>query len=101
MVNIWEFEMFRKKGKELDEKRGVSYHVAVFRNIFGGKDADYLTVLIDKTRMDYMNNFINRMDKRRKAKDWKTNRNRWDLTKYNTVKTEEVYKNLDFKISSN
>ena len=96
-----EFEMFRKKGKELDEKRGVSYHVAVFRNIFGGKDADYLTVLIDKTRMDYMNNFINRMDKRRKAKDWKTNRNRWDLTKYNTVKTEEVYKNLDFKISSN
>ena len=51
--------------------------------------------------MDYMNNFINRMDKRRKAKDWETNRNRWDLTKYNTVKTEEVYKNLDFKISSN
>ena len=39
-----EFEMFRKKGKELDEKRGVSYHVAVFRNIFGGKDANYLTI---------------------------------------------------------
>lgn len=47
-----------------------------------------------------MNNFINRMDKRRKSKDWETNRNRWDLTKYNTVKTEEVYKNLNFKISS-
>ena len=96
-----DFEMFRKKGNELDKKRGVNYHVAVFRNVFGGKDADYLTILIDKTRLDYMNNFMDRMEKRRKAKDWETNRNQWDLSKYNTVKTEEVFKNTDFKISSN
>lgn len=96
-----EFETFRKKANELDKKRGVNYHVAVFRNIFGGKDADYLTILIDKTRLDYMNNFINRMEKRRNSTDWETNRNRWDLSKFNTVKTEEVFKNMDFKISSN
>ena len=65
-----EFEIFRKKSNELDKKRGVSYHVAVFRNIFGGKDSDYLTILIDKTRMDYMNNFISRMEKRRNSSDW-------------------------------
>tara|TARA_B100001093_G_C26620846_1_gene924545 strand:+ start:38 stop:811 length:774 start_codon:yes stop_codon:yes gene_type:complete len=96
-----EFEMFRKKSNELDKKRGVSYHVAVFRNIFGGKDSDYLTILIDKTRMDYMNNFISRMEKRRNSSDWETNRNRWNLSKFNTVKTEEVFKNKKFKISSN
>tara|TARA_B110000977_G_C11038813_1_gene478108 strand:- start:952 stop:1725 length:774 start_codon:yes stop_codon:yes gene_type:complete len=96
-----EFEMFRKKNIKLDKQRGVSFHVAVFKNIFGGKDVDYLTILIDKSRLDYMNNFIDRMEKRRNASDWETNRNRWDLSKFNTVKTEEVLKYMDFKISSN
>jgi hypothetical protein len=41
------------------------------------------------------------MEKRRNSTDWETNRNRWDLSKFNTVKTEEVFKNMDFKISSN
>ncbi|MGB3992706.1 MAG: hypothetical protein WBK89_08335, partial [Flavobacteriaceae bacterium] len=75
--------------------------VAVFKNVFGGKDLDYLTILIDKSRIDYMNNFIDRMEKRRNASDWKTNRNRRDLSKFNIVKTEEVIKWTDFKISSN
>ncbi len=48
-----------------------------------------------------MNNFIDRMEKRRNASDWKTNRNRRDLSKFNIVKTEEVIKWTDFKISSN
>ena len=96
-----EFVMHTKKGIELDKQRGVSYHVAVFKNVFGGKDLDYLTILIDKSRIDYMNNFIDRMEKRRNASDWKTNRNRRDLSKFNIVKTEEVIKWTDFKISSN
>ena len=46
-----EFETFRKAANDLDKKIGLTYHVAVFRNIFGGKDSDYLTILIDKNRI--------------------------------------------------
>ena len=94
-----EFEAFRKKGNELDKKRGVNYHMAVFRNIFGGKDSDYLTIIIDKSRIDYMKNFIGRMEKRRNSPGWENNQNPWDLNKYNTIKSEEIYKNVDFKLS--
>lgn len=95
------YEARTKKAYALDQERGVNYHVAVFRNVFGGKDANYLTILIDKSREDYMNNFSNRMAKRRASKEWGTNSNPWDLSLYNVTQTEEVYKNLDFKIESN
>ena len=89
----------QKKAYELDQKRGVKYHVAVFRNVFGGKDADYLSIIIDKNRLEYMENFKERMKLRRASPDWGTRSNPWDLSKYNITRTDEVYKNLDFSTS--
>ncbi len=94
------YEARTKKAYETDKARGVKYHVAVFRNVFGGRDANYLSILIDKNRQAYMNNFSDRMDKRRASADWGSNSNPWDLKLYNVTKTEEVYKNVDFKVSS-
>jgi hypothetical protein len=95
-----EFETFRKAANDLDKKIGLTYHVAVFRNIFGGKDSDYLTILIDKNRIEYMNNFEERMKKRRAYKGWQDERKPWNLEKFNVIKTEEVYKNMNFKLTS-
>lgn len=88
----------QKKQYELDEKRGFNYHIAVFKNIFEGKDSDYLTVIVNKTRMEYMRNFMERMKIRRASPDWDKQLNSWDLTQYHVIKTEEVYKNLDFSL---
>ncbi|MGB0255860.1 MAG: hypothetical protein ACPHL7_00130 [Flavobacteriaceae bacterium] len=95
-----DFEAFRKAANDLDKKIGLKYHIAVFRNIFGGKDADYLTILIDKNRIEYMNNFEERMKKRRAYKGWQDERKPWNLEKFNIIKTEEVYKNMNFKLTS-
>lgn len=94
------YEDRTKKAYETDKARGVKYHVAVFRNLFGGKDANYLSVIIDENRQEYMKNFLNRMEKRRASEEWGSNNNPWDLKLYNVTKTEEVYKNLNFKVSS-
>lgn len=89
----------QKKAYEFDQKLGVKYHVAVFKNVFGGKDADYLSIIIDKNRLEYMENFKERMRLRRASPNWGKGLNPWDLSKYNTIRTDEVYKNLDFNTS--
>ena len=89
------------KAKTMDKERGIKFHLAVFRNIFGTTDANYLNILIDKNRLDYMKNFSDRMTKRRASEDWGKNPNPWDLSLYNVTKMEEVVKNLDFKIQTN
>jgi|TARA_B110000977_G_C10873455_1_gene414577 hypothetical protein len=96
-----DFEMHRKKANSLSKKIGVKYHIAVFRNVFGGKDSDYLTILIDSNRLDYMKNFTDRMSIRRNSPDWGNNNNPWDLSKFSVIKTEEISKNLAFKILDN
>ena len=95
-----EFVMHTKKGIELDKQREVSYHVAVFKNVFGGKDSNYLSIIIDKNRLEYMSNFTERMRVRRESPDWGKNANPWDLTKYNVIKTDEIFKILKFSTSS-
>lgn len=95
------FEERTKKAQAEDNAIGVKYNIAVFRNVFGARDADYLTILLDRNRQDYMKNFTDRMTKRRASEQWGTNSNPWDLSLYNVVQMEEVYKNLDFKIQGN
>lgn len=88
----------QKKAYALDKKRGIKYHIAVFKNVFGGKDSDYLSIIIDENRLEYMKNFTERMKLRRESPDWGKNQNPWDLTKYNVIKTDEIFKNLNFKL---
>ena len=90
----------QKKAYAIDEKRGVKYHVAVFKNVFGGKDSNYLSIIIDKNRLEYMSNFTERMRVRRESPDWGKNANPWDLTTYNVLKTDEIIKILKFSTSS-
>lgn len=90
----------QKKAYAIDEKRRVKYHVAVFKNVFGGKDSNYLSIIIDKNRLEYMSNFTERMRVRRESPDCGNNDNPWDLTKYNVIKTDEIFKILNFNTSS-
>lgn len=41
---------------------------------------------------------MERMKIRRASPDWDKQLNSWDLTQYHVIKTEEVYKNLDFSL---
>ena len=40
------------------------------------------------------------MKKRRAYKGWQDERKPWNLEKFNVIKTEEVYKNMNFKLTS-
>lgn len=64
------FEANRKKMNELDSGLGINFHIAVFENIFGSKDANYMILLLDTTRMDYHKNWEARMQIRQASQVW-------------------------------
>jgi hypothetical protein len=64
------FEANRKKTNELDKSLGIKFHVAVFENVFGSKDADYMVILLDNSRFDYHKNWEARMEIRRASQAW-------------------------------
>jgi len=65
------FEANRKKGIELDRSLGIKFHIAVFENVFGAKDANYMVLLPDNSRFDYHRNWEARMKIRQASQDWK------------------------------
>lgn len=80
------FEAWWKKANEADAKIGINYHLAMFRSVFGGNNADYMVILIDKTRFDYYNNFEERMKKRMDSDEFKammtdSDNSKWSVTK--------------------
>ena len=81
------FETWWKKANEADAKIGINYHLAMFRSVFGGNNADYMIILIDKTRFDYYKNFEERMKKRMESDEFKammssnTDNSKWSVIK--------------------
>ena len=64
------FEANRKKIKALDDQMGNTFHLAVFRSVFGKRNADYMVVVIDRSRIAYHENLGKRMKKRQKNDEW-------------------------------
>lgn len=65
------FEANRKRINELDKSLGINFHIAVFENLFGAKDADYMVLLLDNSRFDYHKNWEARMKTRQASQAWK------------------------------
>ena len=54
------YEDWTKKMNALDKKLGISYHYAVFKSVFGAKDADYMVMCIDTSQFEYFSNWEKR-----------------------------------------
>lgn len=80
------FEAWWKKANEADAKLGIKYHFAMFRSVFGGNDADYMIILLDKSRFDYYNNWEERMNKRMASEEFKTMMANSDASKWSAIK---------------
>ena len=80
------FEAWWKKVSEADAKIGINYHVAMFKSVFGGNGADYMIILIDKSRFDYYNNFEDRMKKRMESEEFKAMMSDSDTSKWSVIK---------------
>ena len=57
---------------DADKKLGVDYLYALMKPVFA-TDADYMLVLLDKSRFDYHKNWSDRMDKRFSDEDFSAN----------------------------
>ena len=57
---------------DADKKLGVDYLYALMKPVFA-TDADYMLVLLDKSRFDYHKNWEDRMEKRFSDKDFQAN----------------------------
>ena len=57
---------------DADQKLGVDYLYALMKPVFA-TDADYMLVLLDKSRFDYHKNWEDRMEKRFSDKDFQAN----------------------------
>jgi len=79
------FEQWNKDINALDKKLGVSYHYAVFKSVFGAKDADYMIVCVDKSRFDYHKNWSERMKVRNQSEEFKTLVSENNLGKWSVV----------------
>ena len=64
------FEEFWKKVNEMDKNLGISYHMAVFENVFGARNSSYMVVLLDTSRFNYHKNWEARMNKRQADEAW-------------------------------
>jgi hypothetical protein len=64
------YEAWNKKMNALDKKLGISYHFAIFKSVFGAKDADYMVVCIDKSQFDYFRNWEKRTEIREKSAEY-------------------------------
>ncbi|CAI8304388.1 MAG: Uncharacterised protein [Formosa sp. Hel3_A1_48] len=80
-----DFEQWNKDINALDKKLGVSYHYAVFKSVFGAKDADYMIVCVDKSRFDYHKNWAERMNVRTQSEAFKTLVSENNLEKWSVV----------------
>ena len=81
------FEDFWKKVNEMDKNLGISYHMAVFENVFGARNSAYMVVLLDTSRFDYHKNWEGRMTKRQADEAWTSfmesneNMSKWSVNK--------------------
>ena len=81
------FEAWRKKANELDKSLGISFHVAVFENMFGSRGSNYMIILLDTSRFDYHKNWEARMEKRQASQAWQdfvnnnNNLGKWTVTR--------------------
>lgn len=78
------YEQWTKDVNAIDKELGISYHYAVFKSIFGAKDADYMVICIDKSRFEYHNNWKTRMDLRNKNEKFsamisENNNDKWSV----------------------
>ena len=65
------YEDWNKKINALDKKLGISYHYAIFKSVFGAKDADYMVMCIDKSQFDYFRNWEKRTEIREQSDEYK------------------------------
>lgn len=65
------YEQQNKDYNALDKELGISYHYAVFKSVFGAKDADYMVICIDKSRFEYHKNWEARMNIRNQNEKFK------------------------------
>ena len=65
------YEAWNKKMNALDKELGISYHFAIFKSVFGAKDADYMVVCIDKSQFDYFSNWEKRTEVREQSDEYK------------------------------
>jgi len=56
----------------LDKKLGINYHYAVFKSVFGVKDANYMLMCIDKSQFEYFSNWEKRTETREQSEEYKT-----------------------------
>ena len=80
------FEADRKKFNEMDKSIGVKFHLAVFESVFGGDEADYMVILLDKSRFDYHSNWQTRMEKRNASEEWQAAMNNNNLGNWSVIK---------------
>ncbi|MBT8252828.1 MAG: hypothetical protein KJN68_02570 [Bacteroidia bacterium] len=64
------FENWRKKVNTLDKDLGISFHMAVFENVFGARGSNYMIILLDTSRFDYHKHWEERMKKRQANEAW-------------------------------
>ena len=79
------FEADRKKFNEMDKSIGVNFHLAVFENVFGGGGAEYMVILLDKSRFDYHANWQERMKKRNASEEWQAAMNNNNLGNWSVI----------------
>ena len=65
------YEEWNKKMNALDKKLGISYHYAIFKSVYGAKDADYMVMCIDKSQFEYFSNWEKRTEIREKSEEYK------------------------------
>jgi len=87
------FEAWWKKANEADAKLGINYHLAIFKSVFGGNDADYMIILIDNSRFDYYNHWEDRMKLRMENEEYKASMADMDAKKWSVIK-ESNWKRL-------
>lgn len=67
-----DFEAWTKKMNALDKELGISYHYAIFKSVFGARDADYMVMCIDKSQFEYFSNWEKRAEIRNQSEAYKT-----------------------------
>ena len=54
-----------------DKNIGINYHYAVFKSVFGAKDADYMVMCIYKSQFEYFSNWEKRTETREQSEAYK------------------------------
>ena len=80
------FETWWKTVNEIDAKLGINYHMVMLRSVFGGNGADYMIILIDKSRFDYYNNWEDRGKLRQSNEAFGSALSEIDNTKWSLIK---------------